>query len=188
MTKKFSTKYSKILEHEELKKEEKVITNQKIVVKFREILELLSDRKLDLIIGTIGGFIYGAGTPLAGLFFGRVLVALSPQDLDIIKKDGLRWSLYHLGIAVLGGVSIFIKSWKLESLGAVITSKMRKRVFKKYLELDLQFFDQDKNSPGSLLTKLSIDTTKISAIVLSVFGSIISSLGGIIFSIVWIDI
>jgi len=37
-------------------------------------------------MGTIGGFIYGAGTPLAGLFFGKVLVALSPQDVDIIKK------------------------------------------------------------------------------------------------------
>ena len=77
-----------------------------------------------------------------------------------------------------------MKTWKLESLGSNITSKMRKRVFKKYLELDLQFYDQDMNSPGSLLTKLSIDTTKISAIVLSVFGSIISAIGGIIISIV----
>ena len=184
ITKKLSSKYSQILEHEEIKKEENIITNQKIEVKFKEILELLSDHKLDLVIGTIGGFLYGAGTPLAGLFFGKTMVALSPQDIKIIKREGLKWSLLHLGIAVLGGLSIFLKSWKLESLGAVITSKMRKRVFKKYLELDLQFFDQDYNTPGSLLTKLSIDTTKISVIVLSVFGSIISSVGGIIVSIV----
>ena len=184
ITKKLSSKYSQILEHEEIKKEENIITNQKIEVKFKEILELLSDYKLDLVIGTIGGFLYGAGTPLAGLFFGKTMVALSPQDIKIIKREGLKWSLLHLGIAVLGGLSIFLKSWKLESLGAIITSKMRKRVFKKYLELDLQFFDQDYNTPGSLLTKLSIDTTKISVIVLSVFGSIISSVGGIIVSIV----
>ena len=184
ISKKLSSKYSQILEHEEIKKEENIITNQKIEVKFKEILELLSDHKLDLVIGTIGGFLYGAGTPLAGLFFGKTMVALSPQDIKIIKREGLKWSLLHLGIAVLGGLSIFLKSWKLESLGAIITSKMRKRVFKKYLELDLQFFDQDYNTPGSLLTKLSIDTTKISVIVLSVFGSIISSVGGIIVSIV----
>ena len=184
ISKKLSSKYSQILEHEEIKKEENIIANQKIEVKFKEILELLSDHKLDLVIGTIGGFLYGAGTPLAGLFFGKTMVALSPQDIKIIKREGLKWSLLHLGIAVLGGLSIFLKSWKLESLGAVITSKMRKRVFKKYLELDLQFFDQDYNTPGSLLTKLSIDTTKISVIVLSVFGSIISSVGGIIVSIV----
>ena len=73
--------------------------------------------------------------------------------------------MLHLGIAVIGG-SIFLKTWKLESLGAIITSKMRRRVFKKYLEFDLEFYDQDYNTPGSLLTKLSIDTIKISAIVL----------------------
>ena len=67
ITKKLSSKYSQILEHEEIKKEENIITNQKIEVKFKEILELLSDYKLDLVIGTIGGFLYGAGTPLAGL-------------------------------------------------------------------------------------------------------------------------
>ena len=184
ITKKFSMKYTKIIEHDELKKENTVIKNQKIKVRSREILRLLSDHKLDLVIGTIAGFIYGAGTPIAGLFFGKVMVALSPQDKKIIRKDGLLWSLLHLGIAVLGGVSIFLKTWKLESLGAIITSKMRKNVFKKYLELDLKFYDQDYNTPGSLLTKLSIDTTKISALVLSVFGSIISAIGGLILSIV----
>ena len=184
MTKRFSLKYTKIIESEELKEEKKIIKEQNIEVKFVEILELLSDHKLDLIIGTIAGFIYGAGTPVAGLFFGKVLIALSPQDIEVIKTDGLRWSLYHLGIAVIGGVTIFLKTWKLESLGGVITAKMRKRVFRKYLELNLEFYEQDYNTPGSLLTKLSIDTTKISAIVLSVFGSLISAIGGIVISIV----
>ena len=183
LTQRFTNKFSTIIEQEELKKEKKEIENEKIEIKIGEILSLLSDHKLDLIIGTIGGFIYGAGTPVAGLFLGKVLTALSPQELDVIKKDGLRWSLYHLGIAVIGGIALFIKTWKLEYLGAVITAKMRKIVFKKFLELELAFYDVDYNSPGSLLTKLSIDTTKISALVLSIFGSVISATGGIIFSI-----
>ena len=31
------------------------------------------DKKLDLILGTLGGFIYGAGSPLAGLFLGYTI-------------------------------------------------------------------------------------------------------------------
>ena len=112
------------------------------------------------------------------------MVVLAPQNIEIIKKEGLRWALYHIGIAVIGGLSIFLKMWKLESLGNLVTAKMRKKVFKKYLELHTGFFDTDYNSPGSLLTKLSIDTTKISALVLSIFGSVISATGGIIFSII----
>ena len=184
LTKRFSSKFSNILEQEEIKKENQVIDNKKMKIKLGEIFELLSDNKLDLILGTFGGFVYGVGTPIAGLFLGKVLTALSPQDIEIIKKDGLRWSLYHLGIAVIGGIALFLKTWKLEGLGAVVTSKMRKKVFKKYLELNLGFYDIDYNSPGSLLTKLSIDTTKISALVLSIFGSVISAIGGIIFSII----
>ena len=184
LTQKFTNKFSTIIEQEELNKEKIQIENEKIEIKVGEILSLLSDHKFDLILGTICGFIYGAGTPVAGLFLGKVLTALSPHYMKVIKKDGLRWSLYHLGIAVIGGIALFIKTWKLEYLGAVITSKMRKIVFKKFLELDLAFYDIDYNSPGSLLTKLSIDTTKISALVLSIFGSVISAVGGIIFSII----
>ena len=184
LTRRLSSKFSTIIEHEEMEKENQVIVKKKIEIKLGEIFELLADNKLDLILGSVGGFIYGVGTPIAGLFLGKVLTALSPQDKEIIKKDGLRWSLYHLGIAVIGGIALFLKTWKLEGLGAVVTSKMRKKVFKKYLELNLAFYDIDYNSPGSLLTKLSIDTTKISALVLSIFGSVISAVGGIIFSII----
>ena len=184
LTKKLSSNYSQIIEQNELQKEKTIIEQKKIKVKFSEVFKLLSDNKCDLILGTIGGFIYGAGTPITGLFLGKVLLALSPQEDEIIKKDGLKWSLFHLGIAVMGSVSIFLKNWKLEGLGAVITAKMRKNVFKKYLELNLGFYDIDYNSPGSLLTKLSIDTTRISPIVLSVFGSIFSAAGGIVLSIV----
>ena len=184
LTRRLSSKFSTIIEHEEMEKENQVIDKKKIEIKLGEIFELLADNKLDLILGSVGGFIYGVGTPIAGLFLGKVLTALSPQDKEIIKKDGLRWSLYHLGIAVIGGIALFLKTWKLEGLGAVVTSKMRKKVFKKYLELNLAFYDIDYNSPGSLLTKLSIDTTKISALVLSIFGSVISAVGGIIFSII----
>ena len=184
LTRRLSSKFSTIIEHEEMKKENQVIEQKKLEIKLGEIFELLADNKLDLILGSVGGFIYGVGTPIAGLFLGKVLTALSPQDKEIIKKDGLRWSLYHLGIAVIGGIALFLKTWKLEGLGAVVTSKMRKKVFKKYLELNLAFYDIDYNSPGSLLTKLSIDTTKISALVLSIFGSVISAVGGIIFSII----
>ena len=184
LTRRLSSKFSTIIEQEEMKKENQVIEQKKLEIKLGEIFELLADNKLDLILGSVGGFIYGVGTPIAGLFLGKVLTALSPQDKEIIKKDGLRWSLYHLGIAVIGGIALFLKTWKLEGLGAVVTSKMRKKVFKKYLELNLAFYDIDYNSPGSLLTKLSIDTTKISALVLSIFGSVISAVGGIIFSII----
>ena len=182
---KISSECNKIIEMTQNYELEKDEEEKKIKIDRSEIMKLLDDHKLDLVIGTIGGFIYGAGTPVAGLFLGYVLNALSPhEDMEKMKVDSLRWSLYHLGIAIVGGIAIFLKIWKLEGLGSIITSRMRKKVIKKYLELHIGFFDKDCNSPGSLLTKLSIDTTKISGLVLNIFGSLMSAIGALILALV----
>jgi ABC-type multidrug transport system fused ATPase/permease subunit len=61
---------------------------------------------------------------------------------------------------------------------------MRKKVLQKYLELHVGYFDINANSPGGLLTKLSIDTTQLSSLILSIFGAIISTSGAIITALV----
>ena len=55
---------------------------------------------------------------------------------------------------------------------------MRKIVVKKYLSLHLSYFDIEENSPGALLTKLSIDTTN--SIVLTLVGDILQTSGNLI--------
>ena len=70
--------------------------------------------------------------------------------------------------------------WKLETLGSIISTKMRKIVVKKYLSLHLSYFDIEENSPGALLTKLSIDTTQLNSIVLTLVGDILQTSGNLI--------
>ena len=60
---------------------------------------------------------------------------------------------------------------------------MRKEVVKKYLQLHVGFYDWDDNSPGALLTRLSIDTTQLNAVVLTIIGDIITTIGILIFAI-----
>ena len=181
---KISSECNQVIEEihkHELKIEE---DEKKIKIDRKELMKLLDGHIFDLVIGTIGGFVYGAGTPVAGLFLGYTINALSPHEVtEEMWVEGLKWSLYHIGIAVVGGLSIFLKVWKLEGLGSIITSKMRKKVIQKYLELDMGFFDKDCNSPGSLLTKLSIDTTQISGLILNIFGSLISAIGALIIAL-----
>jgi ABC-type multidrug transport system fused ATPase/permease subunit len=127
---------------------------------------------------------YGAGSPISGFFLGKATNAFSLEDPHRIRKEGLKWALLFLLVAILGGLCIFLKIWKLEGLGSVISSRMRKKVLQKYLELHVGYYDIDSNSPGGLLTKLSIDTTQLSSLVLTIFGAIISTLGAIITALV----
>ena len=127
---------------------------------------------------------YGAGSPISGFFLGKVTNAFSLEEPSRVRKEGLKWALLHLVCAFVGSFCIFLKIWKLDGLGSVITSKMRKKVFQKYLELHVGYFDINANSPGGLLTKLSIDTTQLSSLVLTIFGAIISTSGAIITALV----
>ena len=87
-------------------------------------------------------------------------------------------------LAIVGGFCIFLKIWKLEGLGSIITSRMRKKVLQKYLELHVGYYDIDSNSPGGLLTKLSIDTTQLNSLILAIFGSLLSTSGAIITALI----
>ena len=121
---------------------------------------------------------------MAGLFLGYSINALSLENTDKLKKEGLKWALLHLFLAVFSAITIFLKIWKLEGLGAVITARMRKAVFLKYSELHMGYYDIDSNSPGGLLTKLSIDTTQISPLILTIFGSVLSTSGALIAALI----
>ena len=89
-----------------------------------------------------------------------------------------------LVLAFVNGLFVFIKNWKFESMGSVITTKMRKLIIDKYLKLHVGYFDIDENAPDALLTKLSIDTTQLNSLVLSVLGDAVSVGGVIIVSLV----
>ena len=70
--------------------------------------------------------------------------------------------------------------WKLEKLGSVITCNMRKNIVEKYLSLHIAYFDIDNNSPGALLTKLSIDTTQLNSIILTLVGDVLQTTGNLV--------
>ena len=178
-----SSHYSEILS-ESMKLETEEIKEEEVKIERGKLFELITDHKLDILLGTLGGFIYGAGSPVSGFFLGKITNAFSLEEPSRVRKEGLKWALLHLVIAFVSGFCIFLKIWKLDGLGSVITSKMRKKVLQKYLELHVGYFDINTNSPGGLLTKLSIDTTQLSSLILSIFGAVISTSGAIITALV----
>jgi len=176
-----STRYSLT---SELDLNNKMEEEEKIEIDKKQLFEMISDRKCDLFLGLFGAFFYGVGSPVTGLIMGYTINALSNKDPDKVKKKGLVWSLIHLVLAFGAGLLIIFKNWKLEALGSIMTSRMRKRIFQKYLELHMGYYDIDSNSPGALLTKLSIDTTQISTFFLGIFGGLIGATGAIISSLI----
>ena len=97
--------------------------------------------------------------------------ALNSTDIDVVKDDGMKYSLIYILLAVIQGVSTFFTVWNFSTIGCTYAMIYRKKVFKKYLTYHMAFYDIPEHAPGALLTRLSIDTMQLSSIIFSLIGS-----------------
>ena len=156
----------------------------KIKIEKRKLWSLISDHKCDLVAGIIIGLLYGITSPVVGLIMGNTVTALSSKNPEQLKKESLKYFAIYLSLGVAGALVTFVRMWKLQNLGLVISIKVKKRIIEKYLELHMSFFDIDTNSPGSLSTKLSIDSNQLDSLILDLVGGILSCISGILFSFI----
>ncbi|MCQ2820944.1 MAG: hypothetical protein MJ252_27110 [archaeon] len=99
--------------------------------------------------------------------------ALNSPDMDVVDKDGLKYSLFFLLVAFCQGACQFFNVWNFGTIGCTLSMIYRKKVFFKYLTYHISFYDIPENAPGGLLTRLSIDTMQLSSIIFSLIGSLV---------------
>lgn len=68
-------------------------------------------------------------------------------------------------------------------IGETIVLKLRSMVFEKLLRLHMGYFDNPENTPGSLLSKLSSDTTKINGVAFTMIGVYIQAIFNLLIGI-----
>ena len=145
-----------------------------------EMFKLLRNNKCDLALGIIGSLGAGGITPLTGYVLSRAFTCVASGHYHGIWHESLTWCFIFLAVTFLNGFFVFLKLCKLETLGSAITCNMKKEVVEKYLSLHVAYFDIDDNSPGALLTKLSIDTTQLNSIILTLVGDVLTTVGNVI--------
>ena len=148
-----------------------------------KILELVKDEKISIIIGILGGLIYGVYIPFLSLILGKITTSFALKDNSEMKKEVLKWSLVLLAITIVAIVCNYFKALKLGSLGTNITSKLRTRLFKKYLELDMGFYDYESNNPNELLSILSVEINYLRLIFTTILNAIMVTSGMMITAI-----
>ena len=93
---------------------------------------------------------------------------------ETIRYDkSLKFAMIFLALSFLNGVFNFLMIWMFTRVGVALARIYRKKVLKKYLQFHMSFYDITKNTPGSLLTRLSIDTMQLNNLVMSVLGSVV---------------
>jgi len=140
-----------------------------------KVLKFLSDRKRDIFFAMFFAACSGTIYPEYGVTLATAIDILSSKDDEIVDKNGFLISMMFLVIATVSGISLFFQNYYFSKIGEILCQKLRSSVFKKYLEMHIGFYDDPSNIPGSLITRLSSDTTKLNGFVLSMIGVSVQS-------------
>ena len=124
-----------------------------------------------LIVAIIGAVGVGASQPVNGLVMSKALNGMNSMYEKVRFDYALYYSWFLLLIAFLQGVFNFLMIWMFSRIGVALARIYRKKILKKYLQFHISFYDITKNSPGALLTRLSIDTMQLNNLVFSLVSS-----------------
>ena len=155
----------------EKKDDEIYIEQDKVKLRPCKIFDELREEKLTLFLAIFGAAIVGIITPINGLFMSHAMNGLNSRYETIRYDKGLKYSIIFLVFAFIQGLANFLMIWKFFSIGCTLCRNYRKKVLRKYLQMHISFYDITSNAPGALLTRLSIDTMQLNALVMTIVGT-----------------
>ena len=152
----------------------------KMPLSIKTLFLIVKEKNYLIFFGIFSSILSGITVTLCGYFFGFIINSLSEEESDKFDKDTKLWGTIYLIDSIFIAIFLFFKLFSLDTISSFLTSNLRKMIFKKYLELDMDFFDKIENSPGSLLAKLSIDTIQLNSVFQMIIGDLFHSFGSLI--------
>ncbi|XP_036041396.1 bile salt export pump isoform X2 [Onychomys torridus] len=137
-----------------------------------------------MLVGALSASINGAVTPIYCFIFSQILGIFSLPD-----KEEQRSEIYHMCLffVILGCVSIFtqfLQGYTFAKSGELLTKRLRKFGFKAILGQDIGWFDDLRNNPGVLTTRLATDASYVQGAAGSQIGTMVNSFTNIIVAVI----
>uniref|UniRef100_A0A8C0VQW6 Bile salt export pump n=1 Tax=Cyanistes caeruleus TaxID=156563 RepID=A0A8C0VQW6_CYACU len=147
-------------EETESKHFESVVEEDAKPVSFTRILKYNASEWPYLVLGSLAAAVNGAVNPLYALLFSQILGVC----YDNILKFG-----------VVSFFTQFLQGYTFAKSGELLTRRLRKIGFQAMLGQDIGWFDDRKNSPGALTTRLATDASQVQGATGSQIGMIVNS-------------
>lgn len=105
-----------------------------------------------------------AAVPLTAYLMANVISVFSdykPDDVQGMSSASQTWALAFVYLAIGVGVSYFVMAWCANSLSVHVANTYRQQYFEGVVHKPIKFFDQEDNSTGTLVSRLSSDPTQL---------------------------
>jgi len=126
-----------------------------------KILKFNSPEWYWILLGTFVSLAYGTISPLYGLIFSNLYGSFGDTDVQEQIRDTRKYAIIGFCIGFGGGIAQFLTSLSFAKSGEALTMRMRELAFSAMLRQEMDYFDQESNSTGALVTRLSSDASAL---------------------------
>ncbi|XP_016524173.1 bile salt export pump [Poecilia formosa] len=132
-----------------------------------------------MLLGSLGAAVNGSVNPVYAVLFSQILGTFAIQDLNQQRKEINGICILFCIVAVISFFSQFLQGYAFAKSGELLTRRLRKVGFQAMLRQEIGWFDDPRNSPGALTTRLATDASMVQGATGSQIGMIVNSLTNI---------
>ncbi|XP_004857677.1 bile salt export pump isoform X2 [Heterocephalus glaber] len=150
----------------------------------RRILKLNAPEWPYMVGGAVSAAINGAVTPLYAFLFSQILGTFSLPDKEEQRSqiDGV--CLLFVTVGCVSFFTQFLQGYTFAKSGELLTKRLRKFGFKAMVGQDISWFDDLRNSPGTLATRLATDASQVQGAAGSQIGMMVNSFTNIVVAMI----
>uniref|UniRef100_A0A803V473 Bile salt export pump n=1 Tax=Ficedula albicollis TaxID=59894 RepID=A0A803V473_FICAL len=154
---------------------ESVVEEDAKPVPFTRILKYNASEWPYLVLGSLAAAVNGAVNPLYALLFSQILGTFSILDEEKQRNQINGVCVLFVLVGVVSFFTQFLQGYTFAKSGELLTRRLRKIGFQAMLGQDIGWFDDRKNSPGALTTRLATDASQVQGATGSQIGMIVNS-------------
>ncbi|XP_026984875.1 bile salt export pump isoform X1 [Sagmatias obliquidens] len=141
----------------------------------RRILKVNAPEWPYMLVGAVGAAVNGTVTPFYAFFFSQILGIFSIPDKEEQRSQIHGVCLFFVAIGCVSFCTQFLQGYAFAKSGELLTKRLRKLGFRAMLGQDIGWFDDLRNSPGALTTRLATDASQVQGAAGSQIGMMVNS-------------
>uniref|UniRef100_A0A3Q3VVZ1 Bile salt export pump n=1 Tax=Mola mola TaxID=94237 RepID=A0A3Q3VVZ1_MOLML len=132
-----------------------------------------------MLFGSFGAAINGGVNPVYSLLFSQILATFSITDPVVQRREIDGVCMFFVLVGVVSFFTQMLQGYAFSKSGELLTRRLRRLGFQAMLGQEIGWFDDHKNSPGALTTRLATDASQVQGATGSQIGMIVNSLTNI---------
>ncbi|TMS37558.1 hypothetical protein L596_004463 [Steinernema carpocapsae] len=128
-----------------------------------------------IALAVLASVIQGCVFPAFSLFFTEILQVFTNGDDHEKAKKGHFWALMFLMLGGVQAVTMFSQAFLFGMSAERLTMRLRSKLFRNIMRMDIAYFDMPNHSSGKIATRLATDTPNVKSAIDYRLGSVFSS-------------